>query len=71
MKLPYPPSSIEIGVRSYLTNLVAALIRSDATKVDRNTAVGSILLASPNGSVYTVQVTDAGAITTMKVLDGA
>ncbi len=33
----------------------------------RNPPVASVLLASPNGSVYSVEVTDAGMLTTTLV----
>lgn len=69
MKLPYPPGFLDITIRTYLANLVQALTLSLNAKYDRNTAQPSVLLASPNGSVYTVTVTDAGALTVTLTYD--
>jgi hypothetical protein len=70
MKLPTPPPLSDNPTQGYLTNLVKTLTTILSTKLDSNTAVGSVLLASPDGSVYTVQVTNAGVITATKVFQG-
>lgn len=69
MKLPFPPGTLENSVRAYLSLLVQQLTRALEEKQPRNTAQPSVLLASPNGSVYTVTVTDAGVLTTTLVYD--
>lgn len=69
MKIPYPPGTVPAEVRGYLVNLVKAITNNTASAVRTNEAVGSILLASPNGSVYTVAVTDTGTLTTTLVYD--
>lgn len=70
MKLPYPPGSIaDGGIRGYLMQLVTSLSQTLTTTIDTRTPVGSLLLASPDGSVYSVQVTDAGVLTATKVYD--
>lgn len=69
MRLPFPPGTVPSEVRTYLATLVKALIGADKGVVRSNIAVGSILLVSPNGSVYNVKVTDAGALTTELMYD--
>lgn len=69
MKLPVPPNSLEVGIRAYTMNLVKALNIVLQNKQSVNTAQPSVLLASPNGSVYTVTVTDAGVLQTALVYD--
>lgn len=51
-------------ITKYLGTLVDYLRRELAKRPPANTAVDSILLASPNGSVYTVRVTDIGTLET-------
>lgn len=70
MKLPMPPGSMPPATRGYLGSLVTAITQALSKKVDANTGAGSVLLVSPDGSVYSVQVTDAGALTTTKLYDG-
>lgn len=60
MKLPYPNNVADNSTRNYLINLVKALSGQDT-----RSAVGSILLASPNGSVYSVVVADDGTLSTV------
>jgi len=58
-----------LGIKTYLTQLVRALNGSMSRMVTTESPVGSILLVSPNGSVYTVKVTDAGALVTELMYD--
>ena len=69
MRLPNPPGSLPVEIRSYLQTLVKAIMGADTFTVRTNVAVGSVLLASPNGSVYTVTVSDTGTLTTTLVHD--
>jgi len=71
MKIPSPPGTIPGEIRAYLMNLVKALTASDRYVVRSNVAVGSILLVSPNGSVYNVTVTDAGVLDTELLHDAS
>jgi hypothetical protein len=71
MKMPTPPPGIDQPTSGYLYELVNVLTKAFAEKQSRNTAQPSVLLASPNGSVYTVTVTDAGVITSTLVYDAS
>lgn len=64
MRLPTPDEVKDPETRSYLMRLVKALTGAQSQAAGGNTAVASVLLASPNGSVYNVTVTDAGVIET-------
>jgi hypothetical protein len=70
MKLPVPGTNVnDLGVKTYLTQLVRALNSGLSKMVTTESPVGSVLLVSPNGSVYTVKVTDAGVLETELVYD--
>lgn len=70
MKLPNPPATIaDRGVLDYLQLLVKTL--TPVVSEDRNAPKQSVLLASPNGSVYSVTVTDAGALQTTLEFDNS
>ena len=70
MKLPTPPTEIkDLTAKTYLQNLVRAILGGTKNMVTTESPVGSILLVSPNGSVYSVKVTDAGALTTEVLYD--
>lgn len=69
-KLPMPDTNInDLGVKTYLTQLVRAILSGTSRMVTTESPVGSVLLVSPNGSVYTVKVTDAGVLTTELLYD--
>lgn len=68
--IPNPPASLEPTTRGYLSVLVKSLLQILSTRLDVRSPVSSVLLASPNGSVYTVTVTDAGVLQATKVQDG-
>jgi hypothetical protein len=71
MIFPPPPANLADPLASrYLSNLVRAITQADRSYVRREVAEGQVLLASPNGSVYTVQVDDAGVISTTLVRNG-
>lgn len=67
--LPFIPGSIEQPLRAYLTNLANAITREFNRRPTPESPVSSVLLASPDGSVYSVAVTDAGVLTATKVYD--
>lgn len=66
-----PPSlpHNEEGIFSYLRELSKYLVREFRKRPEKDTAVDSVILVSPNGSVYTVRVDDAGALTTTLMYD--
>lgn len=71
MIFPQPPGNlIDPLSRTYLSNLVKAITQADRDYIQRGRAEGQVLLASPNGSVYTVQVDDAGVLFTTLVRNG-
>lgn len=69
LRLPAPDTTVPPAVKAYLDQLLKALHGTLTSVVSTNTPVGSILLVSPNGSVYSVKVTDAGALVTEIVYD--
>ncbi len=62
--LPSPPERYE---QSYFALVLNTLSRSIASAVLRDQAVASVLLQSPNGSVYKVEVDNSGNLTTTAV----
>lgn len=62
--LPTPPPRYE---PSAMAQAFDALRRAFAFAVSRNEAVESVLLQSPNGSVYKLSVDDAGNLVTTAV----
>lgn len=50
------------SLRDYLVNLSAFIQRELRRRPEAGTAVDSVLLQSPNNSVYQISVDDAGAI---------
>jgi|GEM_PF-6884289 len=60
--IPVPRFTGFPAVLDYLNILIKYLRKELDARPPQNTAVSSVLLASPNGSVYTVQVTDAGVL---------
>ena len=70
--LPAPPASIQDPTtRNYLSYLVKALVTELASRLSLRSAAPFILLASPNGSVYTVKVADDGSLVTELVYDAS
>lgn len=69
MRLPTPDAAVPKEVRGYLIRLIQSIMISLDDKTDRNVPQASVLLASPNGSVYTVRVADDGTLTTEIVYD--
>jgi hypothetical protein len=69
MKLP-DPNVTDAGTQNYLRLLVKTLTAELARKMESRTAVDSVLLVSPNRSVYSVQVSDAGVLSTTKLFEG-
>jgi hypothetical protein len=65
MKLPpIPPNIEDPAISAYLRSLSLSVEQHFRNTVTTETAVGSVLLVSPGGKVYTVQVDDAGNVTT-------
>jgi len=69
--LPTPPLYLDGDTRTYLTMLISSLARVLGRKLDVSVPVASVLLASPNGSVYTVKVADDGSLQTELLYDAS
>ena len=64
LTLPTPPERYE---PSYFARTLNGLNKLIASAVLKDVAVGSVLLQSPDGSVYKVEVDNAGNLTTSAV----
>jgi hypothetical protein len=62
--LPIPPDRYDA---SYFARTLNSLNRTIAAAVIKDVAVSSVLLQSPDGSVYKVEVDNAGNLTTSAV----
>jgi hypothetical protein len=68
--LPDPPvnegddADLMDKVLAYLPNLNAAILQALVKKVPISSPVAELLLASPNGSVYAITVSDTGVLST-------
>lgn len=62
--LPTPPARYE---PSYFARTLNSLNKAISTAVLKDTAVSSVLLQSPNGSVYKVEVDNSGNLTATAV----
>lgn len=69
--IPPPPPAMDPTVRNYMTVVVRSVLSALAEKLDRRSPTDSILLASPNGSVYTVKVADDGTLITELAYDAS
>lgn len=69
MRLPVPDAVIPDVIRRYIIRLLQSLTTAIDGKIDKGVPQSSILLASPNGSVYTVAVADDGTLQTEIVYD--
>jgi hypothetical protein len=58
------------GLPRFFEDIIAAMDRDFNDKMDKTTGNHSLLLIAPDGSVWEVKVTDAGALTTVKVAAG-
>jgi len=58
VNLPPPPRTYDVGAFSQLLNVIKTSL---SFAVSKEEAVDSILLQSPNGSVYKLSVDDAGS----------
>lgn len=67
MRLPLIPIGIPDNLRRYFMALTQALNESEKISVTTERGVGSVLLVSPSGSVYSVQVADDGTLSTTLV----
>jgi hypothetical protein len=63
--LPTPPERWD---RSYVSRLLETIRQNFGRCLSKETANESILLQSPNGSVFKITVTDAGALTATQVV---
>lgn len=64
MRITLPPPSSPMG--TILDTIRRALIPA----VSQDEAAARVLLRSPNGTVYSVTVDDAGALSTAVIVDG-
>lgn len=62
MKLPLIPSTLDAVLGRYLRDLTVTLGSNISRKVDRDTPTDQLLLVSPSKKIYSVTVSDAGAI---------
>jgi hypothetical protein len=61
------PQFKEPGLSRFFEEMIAAMERDAATKIDKNTANHSVLLQSPNSSVWELTITDAGTVLATKI----
>lgn len=64
VNLPPPPRIYDVGAFSQLLNVIKTSL---SFAVSKEEAVDSILLQSPNGSVYKLSVDDTGTLVTTAV----
>lgn len=64
MKILLPPPNAQIG--TILDTIRRALIPA----ISQDEAAARVLLRSPNGTVYSVTVDDAGTLSTAVIVDG-
>lgn len=67
INLATPPGDLDPKTRNYLMLLVKQVTGALLSRPAKEQPQGSVLLASPDGSVYTVTVTNAGVLTTTLV----
>lgn len=70
MILPQPPDNIDPAVKVYLQNLVRALGANQKDTMTKSQSVNQLLVSSPDKSVFSIQVDDAGTLVTTKVAGG-
>lgn len=71
MRIPSPDNVTEPSTKAYLSGLVKFLTNQFSAQPGVNTAADSVILASPNGSVYSVKVTDAGVLDVTLMYDNS
>jgi hypothetical protein len=57
------PLNVDSQLARFMRDLLISVKTALDSKLDKEEAQGSVLLASPNGSVYSVAVSDAGILT--------
>ena len=67
MKLPNIPIDIAPALHRFLRDLSTSLDKELKVRVPNTQPSAALLLASPSGKVYSVQVDDAGALSTTLV----
>lgn len=67
MKLPEIPRTIDGKLQEYLQNFSRAVQNLDTASIKKDQAAGSVLLVSPDGSVYSLTVDNAGTLSTTLV----
>lgn len=70
-EFPIIPDGLDPNTRSYLQRFIKSLVSQMSRKLDTERPSASVLLASPNGSVYTVRVDDSGTLSTTLVYDAS
>lgn len=66
-RTPPIPSDVSPSVRTYMMALHSMLLKAFQSRPDVTEPRNTMLLASPDGTVYSVGVTNLGALTTVKV----
>jgi len=64
IKIPPVPQNLPQDLRLFLQAVNTVLYDMDKFSIHVHKAAGQLILIAPNGSTYTVKVTDAGALTT-------
>jgi len=66
---PTVPNLEDDRCEKFLKNLTSYIQRELKKRPEQEQALGSVLLVAPNGSVYTVQVDNAGTLSTTLVAE--
>ena len=61
IQFPVPPGNI---TQTYIIQILDIIKRSFVPAVSKDEAVPRVLLQSPNGTVYSITVSDTGTLTT-------
>jgi hypothetical protein len=61
IQFPVPPGTIS---QAFIIQVLDTLRKTFLSVVSKDQSVSRILLASPNGTVYAITVSDAGVVTT-------
>jgi hypothetical protein len=70
MRLPSLPPLADGNLHRFLMLLVQALTENTKVTLTTEAPSANVLLSSPDGSVWSVKVDDAGALSATKLRDG-
>lgn len=70
VQLPQWPANMSTQLRDYFQRLHESITTGFSERTPDIGTRDSVFLRSPNGSVFEIQVTDAGAIQTVKQVEG-